>query len=248
MVGLKGLPSGRLIGFPRRHLPGRAWRGALAILAIPCALYGSPREARAATVSGTLALAERGEPVADAAAAIVYYVPEGGAKPSSTVEAEIVMRDRRFSPRAVAVPLGSSVRFPNADPIRHNVFSVSPSGRFDLGLYGTGRGKAQRFDQPGLVRVFCNVHRSMSAFVLVLDTPFHTAPEANGRFTLSGLPDGPGTLHVWHPRAEAWSRPLKVPFPDSLRVMLDVTLPAVPPHLDKHGQPYRDTPDDDRYR
>ena len=244
MVGLKRLPSKCRSGFPRRF-PARAWRAALAILAIPAALCAP---ARAATVSGTLALTEHGEPVADAAAAIVYFVPEGGAKPSSTVEAEIVMRDRRFSPRAVAVPLGSSVRFPNADPIRHNVFSVSPSGRFDLGLYGTGRGKAQRFDQPGLVRVFCNVHRSMSAFVLVLDTPFHTAPDASGRFTLSGLPDGPGTLHVWHPRAEAWSRPLTVPFPDSLRVMLDVTLPAVPPHLDKHGQPYRDTPDDDRYR
>jgi plastocyanin len=269
MAGPERHPTGLLQGLPnglpqrlhsRLHIvlpggpPGRrspaAWRGALAILTLACAAHpGAPGVARAATVSGTLTLAEHGEPVADAAAAIVYFVPEGGARPSAPpLEAEIVMRDRHFSPRAVAVPLGSSVRFPNADPIRHNVFSVSPSGRFDLGLYGTGKGKAQRFDQPGLVRVFCNVHRSMSAFVLVLDTPFHTAPEASGRFTLSGLPDGPGTLHVWHPRAEAWSRPLQLPFPDSLRVRLDVTLPAVPPHLDKHGQPYRDTPDDDRYR
>lgn len=245
----KGLPRAFPGGLPAGSFPA-AWGGALAILTLALAPYpGATREARAATVSGTLTLAEHGEPVADAASAIVYFVPEGGARPSSPpVEAEIVMRDRRFSPHAVAVPLGSRVRFPNADPIRHNVFSVSPSGRFDLGLYGTGKGKAQRFDQPGLVRVFCNVHRSMSAFVLVLDTPFHTAPEADGRFTLSGLPEGPGTLHVWHPRAEAWSRPLQLPFPDSLRVMLDVTLPAVPPHLDKHGQPYRDPPDDDRYR
>src|SRR5262245_54120035 len=201
MVGPKGFPRGHLRGFPRRPFPGRqrvgAWQVALARLAIACAVCATPRPVIAATLSGTLTLAERGEPVADAAAAIVYFVPEGEAKPSpAPVEAEIVMRDRRFSPRAVAVPLGSSVRFPNADPIRHNVFSVSPSGRFDLGLYGTGKGKAQRFDQPGLVRVFCNVHRSMSAFVLVLDTPFHATPEASGRFTLTGLPDGPGTLHV----------------------------------------------------
>jgi plastocyanin len=261
MVGPEKLPPGLPSGLPpelpsglpsarsRRRLPA-AWRGVLALVAmVSVHCTAPPGEAGAATISGTLTLAEHGDPVADAASAIVYFVPEGGAKAASApVEAEIVMRDRRFTPRAVAVPLGSSVRFPNADPIRHNVFSVSPTGRFDLGLYGTGRGKAQRFDQPGLVRVFCNVHRSMSAFVLVLDTPFHASPDASGRFTLAGLPDGPGTLHVWHPRAEAWSRPLKVPFPDSLRVTLDVTLPAVPPHLDKHGQPYKDNPDDDRYR
>jgi plastocyanin len=203
----------------------------------------------AGTLSGVLTLEERGARVADAAAAVVYFVPEGGVHPPpAPVQKEIVMRDRRFGPQTVAIPVGSSVRFANADPIRHNVFSVSPLSRFDLGLYGTGPGKAQRFDHAGLVRIFCNVHRTMSAFVLVLETPFHVAPDAAGRFTLEGLPDGPGTLHVWHPRAETWSRPVQLPMADSLRVTLDVTLPAVPPHLDKHGQPYRETADDDRYR
>jgi len=224
------------------------WRLAIAMGTVAVACTAAPHPAHTATLTGTLTLVEHGAQVADAAAAIVYFVPEGAARPPVAAEAEIVMRDRRFSPRTVAVAPGSSVRFPNADPIRHNVFSVSPTGRFDLGLYGTGRGRVQRFDQPGLVRIFCNVHRSMSAFVLVLDTPFHTAPESDGRFALTGLPEGPGTLHVWHPRAEAWSRALRIPMSDSLRVTIDVTLPAVPPHLDKHGQPYRDTPDDDRYR
>ena len=220
-----------------------------AIAALAAVLLAATRAAGAATLSGTLMLQERGAPVADAASAIVYFVPDAGARGEARAgETEIVMRDRRFSPRVVAVSPGSSVRFPNADAIRHNVFSVSPTARFDLGLYGNGKGKAQRFDQPGLVRIFCNVHRSMSAFVLVLDTPYHAVPEPNGRFTLLGLPEGPGTLHVWHPRAEAWSRSLRVPLSDSLHVTLDATLPAVPPHLDKHGQPYRDTPDDDRYR
>lgn len=205
--------------------------------------------AGAATLSGVLTLEEHGTPVADAAAAVVYFVPEGGVHPPPTpVHEEIVMRDRRFGPQTVAVPVGSSVRFANADPIRHNVFSVSPLSRFDLGLYGPGPGKAQRFDRPGLVRIFCNVHRTMSAFVLVLETPFHVVPDAAGHFTLEGLSEGPGTLHVWHPRAGAWSRPVQVPMADSLRVTLDVTLPAVPPHLDKHGQPYRENADDDRYR
>lgn len=211
-------------------------------------LLGAAR-APAATLSGTLVLQERGRPAADLAGAMVYFTPEAGVTPApAPVAAEIVMRDRRFNPRTIAVPVGSTVRFGNADPIRHNVFSVSPGNRFDLGLYGEGPGRAQRFDRPGLARIFCNVHRTMSAYVMVLDTPFHGTPDAAGRFTLEGLPEGPGTLHVWHPRADAWSRAVRVPVADAVMVTLEATLPVVPPHLDKHGRPYRETADDERYR
>lgn len=189
-----------------------------------------------------------GQPNAEPSSAVVYFVPDAGASPAAPATTEIVMRDRRFAPRTVAIPKGSSVRFANADPIRHNVFSVSPANRFDLGLYGRGPGKSQRFDRPGLVRVFCNVHRQMSAFVLVLDTPYFTAPDAHGDFTLNNLPEGPGTLHVWHPRAESWSRALRLPASEPIPVTLEVSLPAVPPHLDKTGQPYRDPADDERYK
>jgi plastocyanin len=210
--------------------------------------FGAAR-APAATLSGILVLQERGRPAADLAGAMVYFTPEAGVTPvPAPIAAEIVMRDRRFSPRTIAVPVGSTVRFGNADPIRHNVFSVSPGNRFDLGLYGEGPGRAQRFDRPGLARIFCNVHRTMSAYVMVLDTPFHRTPDAAGRFTLEGLPEGPGTLHVWHPRAEAWSRPVRLPVTEAVLVTLEATLPVVPPHLDKHGRPYRETADDERYR
>jgi plastocyanin len=226
---------------------GRLRRWALA--AGLCANACGTGQAAAAALSGTLVYSERGKPAADLTGAIVYFTPEAGVTPSpAPIAAEIVMRDRRFSPRAIAVPVGSTVRFGNADPIRHNVFSVSPGNRFDLGLYGEGPGRAQRFDRPGLARVFCNVHRTMSAFVMVLDTPFHTTPDAAGRFALEGLPEGAGTLHVWHPRAEAWSRALRLPVTEAVLVTLEATLPVVPPHLDKHGQPYRETADDERYR
>lgn len=232
---------------PGPPAPGRLRRWAFVAGLCACACGAGP--APAATLSGALVLVERGRPTNDLAGAMVYFTPETGATaPPAPIAAEIVMRDRRFSPRAIAVPVGSTVRFGNADPIRHNVFSVSPGNRFDLGLYGEGPGRAQRFDRPGLARIFCNVHRTMSAFVLVLDTPFHATPDAAGHFTLSGLPEGPGTLHVWHPRAEAWSRPLKLPFTDALVVTLEATLPVVPPHLDKHGRPYREPADDERYR
>ena len=198
--------------------------------------------ATAATLTGTVQLMEQGKPSAEVAGAIVYFVPEGGAKPAPPATAEIMTRNRRFLPRTIAISPGSTVRFPNDDAIAHNVFSVSPGNRFDLGRYGKGAGRAQRLDAPGVVRVFCNVHRDMAAFVLVLETPFVAQPAADGRFVIEGIPSGAGVLHVWHPRAEAWSGPLRVPA-DSVQVTLEATLPAVPGHLDKFGKPYREERD-----
>lgn len=205
--------------------------------------------AAAEELSGQVRLLERGRAGDDAVLAVVSYVPDGGAvQRALPVTVEITTRNRRFQPRLLAVPVGSTVRFPNEDAVRHNVFSVSPGNQFDLGLYGPGSGRSRRLDQAGLVRLFCNVHRDMAAFVLVLDTPFFATTDAAGRFALTGLPSGSGTLQVWHPRAEPVRRPLTVPSAEPLVVTIDVTLPPVPIHLNKRGQPYRDDAGDDGYR
>lgn len=174
----------------------------------------------------------------------MYFVPAQGARPGAPATAEIMTRNRQFLPRTIAVSPGSTIRFPNDDAVQHNVFSVSRSNRFDLGRYGKGRGRSQLLRSPGVVRVFCNVHRNMSATILVLDTPHHTQPGADGRFELVGVPAGSGTLHVWHPRAEPWSRTVDPSAADAVVIRLDATLPAVPSHLDKLGRPYRDDPDE----
>ncbi|HYM80055.1 MAG TPA: hypothetical protein VEY91_01435 [Candidatus Limnocylindria bacterium] len=210
----------------------------LGLLAVP---------ASAETLRGTVRLIEAGKPAADVGEALIWWEPEGGARRATPVEVQIDTRNRQFVPRTRAIPAGSTVRFPNADPIRHNVFSVSSSNRFDLGLYGTGRGKSQALKQPGLVRVFCNVHRQMAAWVMVLETPHHGAPDAEGRFALEGVPAGAGTLHVWHPRAATWTRALRDPG-EEITVDLEATLPAVPQHLNKFGRPYSGTPSDASYR
>ncbi len=171
--------------------------------------------------------------------AVVYFQPRSKVKPAvPEVPRVMETRGKRFMPRVVAVPLGGRVRFPNADPILHNVFSVSGRNRFDLGLYRTGAGKSWRFDSVGVTRVFCNVHQSMVGYVLVLDTPFFTTPDGAGRFSLDIAPDQPGTLHVWHSRAESWSAEL--PAGDSsVEVSLEVTRKRIPPHRNKHGRSYR---------
>lgn len=220
----------------------RRWISRLSWLAL--ALSQPALAAALETLNGRVVLQERGKASAEVAAAIVYFVPDQRPASPAPVRSEITTRNRRFSPRTLAVPVGSSVSFPNEDAIQHNVFSLSPGNRFDLGRYGKGESRAQKLTSPGVVRIFCNVHREMAATVLVLDTPHVARPGSRGEFRVEDVPAGSGTLHVWHPRAEPWQRALTLPFGDSLEVRLSATLPAVPAHLDKTGRPYRDDADD----
>jgi plastocyanin len=218
-------------------------------LLLGAALVLTPRGASADRLSGEIRLGDEAPAASDLASTIVWFVPDQATRaPATPTRVEIQTRDRRFAPHAIAVPVGSTVVFPNSDPIRHNVFSVSTGNRFDLGLYGTGPGRSQRFDRAGLVRVFCNVHRSMSAYVMVLDTPYFASASEDGRFELAGLPAGSGTLHVWNPRGDEWTRALTLPSEQSIAVRLAATLPAVPQHLNKFGQPYQDDAGDGGYR
>lgn len=221
------------------------WRVA-ACIALGAA-FAAP-QAAAATLTGTLSLTENGQTVAVAPSAVLWYVPAGGAPRPTPRRAEIQTRERRFIPRVIAVPQGSEVRFPNSDPILHNVFSVSPGNRFDVGLYRQGEGKSARFETAGLVRVYCNVHQSMVAYILVCDTPWFTQPEADGGFTLEGVPNGAGTLHGWHEQTGPWSRDVTLPLDRPLEIRLDAQPLRAPLHLDKRGRPYPEGGRGDDYR
>jgi len=216
------------------------------MLAWSSSLQSTP--AAGSTLAGTLSLVERGMAVNEAADAVVWYVPASGAAAPAPVRAEIMTRERRFIPRITVVPVGSDVWFPNSDPILHNVFSVSAGNRFDLGLYRKGPGKSARIAKAGLVRVYCNVHQAMSAFVLALDTPYVARPGADGRFELDGLPPGEGTLFVWHERASLLSRAITLPRETSLAVTLELSAAGTVAHLDKNGRPYRESKGNDEYR
>jgi hypothetical protein len=85
----------------------------------------------------------------------------------------------------------------------------------------------------------------MVAYVLALDTPFVTRPAPDGRFSLEGLPEGAGTLHVWHERAQVTSRPLTLPFTDPLAMTLELRGAGPVEHLDKNGRPYRENRSDE---
>jgi plastocyanin len=134
--------------------------------------------------------------------AVIYVekLPASATDPKALgPEPELGQKDQAFVPRVLAIERGTTVSFPNHDPIFHNVFSVSPNKRFDLGKYPRGQTRHVRFDKPGLVNVYCDIHSDMAAYILVLPNHAFTQPAADGSFSLPDLPAGSYSIKVWHP-------------------------------------------------
>jgi plastocyanin len=113
---------------------------------------------------------------------------------------DVVISDKTYVPRVLVLPAGSTLRFPNHDPFNHNVFSVSDSNAFDLGLFGRGEAKQTVLRHPGLVRIFCNVHPRMVAYAVVTGSPHAALAGSDGSFRLEGIAPGRYRLHLWHER------------------------------------------------
>lgn len=174
---------------------------------------------------------ERGE-VADG---VVYFLPDAGTAPPPPGRFSVDTRSKGFSPAVLAVPVGSTVSFPNSDTILHNVYSRSGANAFDLGFYGSGQTRQHVFARAGLVLVNCSVHQTMRANILVLSTPHYTRPDREGRFRLDALPAGQGTLVFWHPRGTATS--LKIAAPATVPAQRIVaTKPPLGLHRHDHGR------------
>jgi len=112
--------------------------------------------------------------------------------------AEIRQRGATFDPHLLAVTVGTTVAFPNDDFTYHNVFSLSRPRRFDLGRYAAGRSKEVRFERPGLVRVFCDIHAHMNAFIHVFDHRFYAATDEQGRYRIDRVPPGTYRVTAWY--------------------------------------------------
>ena len=115
-------------------------------------------------------------------------------------KAELRQAHETFIPHVVAITRGSTVDFPNDDPIFHNVFSLSGAGTFNLGRYPKGQSRPWKFTKAGIVKVFCDIHSHMSATIVVLDNPYFTLPELDGTFELPNVPPGQYTIVGWHER------------------------------------------------
>jgi plastocyanin len=202
------------------------------------------------TVSGRVSIRERDEEASkDLATAVIYLATAGGGNAGlRPADAEIAMHDKEYIPHVRVVPAGSTVAFPNQDPFRHNVFSNSPAGPFDLGLTPRGAAARNTFRRSGAYRIYCNIHSRMSAFVVAVGTPWFTQADADGTFTLDKVPPGRYVLHVWHERGGEVSRPIEVG-PDvlgELAVELDARGWRPTEHKNKFGLDYTAS-DGERY-
>jgi hypothetical protein len=132
--------------------------------------------------------------------AVVYLdtAPRGAFDLPETGRATMNQQDQTFVPHVLAVTVGTTVDFPNSDVTFHNVFSLSKAKAFDLGRYSRGKSKSVRFDRPGVVQVFCDIHSHMSAYILVFAHRYFDVTDSSGRFTINAVPPGSYTLAVWH--------------------------------------------------
>jgi plastocyanin len=202
------------------------------------------------TVGGRISIRERDdESSKDLATAVIYLASAGGGntglRPADT---EIAMHDKEYIPHVRVVPAGSTVAFPNQDPFRHNVFSNSPAGPFDLGLTPRGSAARNTFKRPGTYAIYCNIHSRMSAFVIAVGTPWFTQPNADGSFVLRGVPPGRYVLHAWHERGGEVSQPIEVGpgGTNGLAVELDARGWRPTEHKNKFGLEYTAS-DGERY-
>ena len=153
-----------------------------------------PRRRRALVQSSTLP-----PPDFSGRTKTVVYLQRGplGAFESNEGRAVLDQRNETFTPYVLPVQVGTTVHFPNNDEVFHNVFSLSSTKRFDLGRYEQGASKSILFDRPGVVRLFCDIHSHMSAFVIVFSHRYFTTTDDRGRYSIEDVPPGQYTIIAW---------------------------------------------------
>ena len=158
-----------------------------------------------ATVSGEVRLTNSSNSSVnkrkDFSGVAVWLSPPENAGRLTKKRVQMLQKDKRFTPHVLVIETGTTVDFPNADPIFHNAFSNYDGQIFDTALYPPGSSKSIRFRRAGIVRVFCNIHPSMSAVIVVVDSGLFGTTNEDGRFSISDVPNGAYQVHFFHERS-----------------------------------------------
>ncbi len=154
-----------------------------------------------------------GRDVPDLLRSVVYLesAPRGAFETSEGGHAVMDQRNETFVPHVLAITTGTTVDFPNSDKFYHNVFSLSKTRTFDLGRYAAGHTRPVRFDRPGIVRVFCDIHSHMNAFILVFSHPFFALTDTEGRYRIDNVPPGTYGVIAWNEGSSSETKPATVP-------------------------------------
>jgi plastocyanin len=209
--------------------------------------------ASASSISGTVVIKKRnGDRLGDASSVVVFL--DGYKAPASAVprhSAVLLQENKMFVPPVLPIMAGMEVEMPNEDAIFHNAFSLSKTKPFDLGLYKKGQKKSVLFDLPGLVKVYCNIHEKMVAYILVLENPYYAVTDRDGNFKLDDVPDGQYDLSAWYRYSDIFKQPIEVRGGKPLRVGFELTKgkevvielfekDKEEGHLNKWGKHYKD--------
>jgi plastocyanin len=177
---------------PIRHALSRPFAAALTAFGLGCA---SVPTAQAGALNITLA-DQRGVPLADAVALLEPTAGKAAVRPMADVD--ISQAKRQFTPRVTLITTGTRVNFPNFDTVRHHVYSFSPIKTFELKLYAGVPGVPITFDKPGIAVLGCNIHDSMTAWIVVADTPWSARTSSAGQARIEAIPPGNYRLKLWH--------------------------------------------------
>jgi plastocyanin len=212
-----------------------------------------------ATLSGKVELAFSQDPNVrkhlDYSGVVVWLEPVSGAlMPAAVRHAEMLQKNKTFAPHVLAITVGTTVDFPNRDFIFHNAFSNYNGEIFDIGLYPPRTTKSTEFKRAGVVRVFCNIHPTMSAVIVVLKSPYFSVSDRNGMLKISDVPPGSYRLYVFHERATeqtltALSRIVEVPSDGLQLAAISVSESGYLqlPHKNKFGKDYPPATDSGGY-
>jgi hemoglobin len=185
------------------------------------------------SLRGTLTV--DGRPL-DGLGTVMLFPVDGGGKKRKPKQRVVEQRDKQFFPRVLAVPPGSNVAFPNFDGIYHNVFSLSTTKKFDVGLYKDGDTRDVKFEKPGIVRLGCNIHAKMASYIVVVDAPHYVVVEDAREFNFRSLAPGTYKVRAWSERSAAPSESEIVINPGVNNVTFDVKGDAeAGPSEDKFG-------------
>lgn len=154
-----------------------------------------------ATLAGPLELQVLGVDGKGIGATVVVLRSTDPARPlAKPVQATMDQLDKQFVPHVLVVPTGSKVVFPNKDTVQHQVYSNSGANSFELKLY-RGTPTPQTFDHSGVVKIICNIHDNMSAYLFVVDAQYFGRTDASGLWKVPDVQPGTYNVEVWHPRA-----------------------------------------------
>jgi plastocyanin len=148
--------------------------------------------------------------------------------PQTPVTVSMDQHNMRFEPDLVVIPIGSTVQFPNSDPIFHSVFSLSRAQPFDLGFYPRGQSRTVKFNRSGIVQVYCHIHANMYAAIVVTSSPWYGKPSEDGGFAFTNVPAGHYRVVAWHKIAGVYHAETDIPERGKAEVTIHVPLDVEP--------------------